>query len=69
MTFLDAAREILKQAGHPLYHAEITRRALEQGLIETAGQTPEATMSARLSVRVAEVVSLCEAGLLAQVEE
>jgi len=28
MTFLDAAYEVLKQAGQPLHHAEIVNRAL-----------------------------------------
>ncbi|RME43680.1 MAG: hypothetical protein D6791_14885 [Chloroflexi bacterium] len=51
MTFLDAAHEILRQAGHPLHYADITQRALEQGLIETAGQTLEATISGWLDAR------------------
>lgn len=46
--FLEAALAVLREAGEPLTAAEITRRALEKGLIRTAGKTPEATMSARL---------------------
>lgn len=51
-TFQEAAHQILTQAGQPLHHREITERALEQGLVETSGKTPAATMSARLSVSV-----------------
>lgn len=52
MTFLDAAHEILKQAGQPLHYREIARRSLEQGLIESRGKTPEATMNAQLAVNI-----------------
>ena len=50
MTFLEAALEILKQAGQPLHYTEITERALAAGLVDTRGQTPEATMGSRLYV-------------------
>lgn len=40
MNFLDAAYEILKQAGKPLHYIEITNRALSAGLLDTKGQTP-----------------------------
>lgn len=50
MNFLDAAYQILKQTGTPLHYADITRRALTANLLDTKGQTPEATMSARLYV-------------------
>ena len=52
MTFLDAAYQVLKQAGQPLHYIEITTRALTAGLIEPRGQTPEATMGSRLYVAV-----------------
>jgi restriction system protein len=52
MTFLDAAHGILKQAGQPLHYREIARRALEQGLIESKGKTPEATMNAQLATKI-----------------
>ena len=39
MTFLHAAVEVLRQAERPLSVAEITRTALEAGLIDTMGQT------------------------------
>lgn len=51
-TFHKAAHEILTRAGQPLHYREITERALAQGLMETSGKTPAATMSARLSVSV-----------------
>ncbi len=44
MTYLDAAYRILKQAKQPLHYKEITHRALEQGLIEPRGLTPEAAI-------------------------
>jgi restriction system protein len=50
MTFLDAAYEILKHAGGPLHYTEIANRALATGLLDTRGQTPEATMGSRLYV-------------------
>lgn len=48
MTYLEAAYHILSQASTPLHYAEITRRALAQGLITPTGRTPEATMGSRL---------------------
>lgn len=56
MTFLDAAHEILRQAEQPLHYREITRRALEQGLIESRGKTPEATMNAQLATNIKRAV-------------
>jgi restriction system protein len=48
MQFKDAAYEILKEAGKPLHYNEITDIALKKGILETAGQTPHATMGALL---------------------
>ena len=48
MQFKDAAYEILKKAGQPLHYKEIASRAIEAGLLETLGRTPEATMGAML---------------------
>ena len=52
VTYLEAAEAILKEAGGPLHYKEISRRALERGLIEPKGQTPEATMGAQLYMAV-----------------
>jgi hypothetical protein len=48
-TYLTAARTILKDAPAGLHYEELTRRALDQGLITTSGKTPEASMNAQLS--------------------
>jgi restriction system protein len=50
MNFLNAAYQILKQARQPLHYTEITTRALAAGILDTKGQTPEATMGSRLYV-------------------
>jgi len=46
MTFLDAAAEILKSEGRPMRSDDITRLALERGLIGNGGKTPAASMRA-----------------------
>jgi restriction system protein len=48
MNFLDSAYEILKEAGTPLHYTEVTSRALAANILDTKGQTPEATMGSRL---------------------
>lgn len=50
MNFLEAAYEILKDAGKPLHFTEISQQALAKQLITPKGQTPKATMGARLYV-------------------
>lgn len=60
MTFLEAAKTVLRDAGEPLSPAEITRRALDRGLIETQGATPAATMSAQLTVNVRDLGAASE---------
>jgi restriction system protein len=52
MTFLEAAWHILNQAAEPLHYREITNRAIEQGLVETTGETPARTMNAQLSTSI-----------------
>lgn len=47
-TFKQAALEVLKQKNTPLHFTDITRLALEQGLLETEGATPDRTMNAQL---------------------
>ncbi|MEA3272946.1 MAG: HTH domain-containing protein [Patescibacteria group bacterium] len=50
-SFKDLAYKILKESGKPLHSKEITKRALEHGLV-TDGKTPEATMNALLVVDI-----------------
>jgi hypothetical protein len=52
MDFKAAAREILKEIGHPLHYSDITEIALESGYLRSTGRTPQNTMRARLSVDV-----------------
>ena len=51
-TFKQSAIEILKKAGTPLHYTEITRLALESGILETEGATPESTMSTQLIIDI-----------------
>ncbi|MCB9098372.1 MAG: restriction endonuclease [Anaerolineales bacterium] len=48
INFLDCAYEILKKSDTPLHYTEITNRALAANILDTKGQTPEATMGSRL---------------------
>jgi len=50
--FKAAAREVLREVGHPLHYSDITEMALESGYLKSAGLTPHNTMRARLSVDV-----------------
>lgn len=52
MTFMEAALAILEDAGEPLHYGEITRRALERGLLKTTGKTPDESLNSRLSVEI-----------------
>ncbi len=49
MTFPDAATTVLKAAGEPLHYREVTARALVQKLLESDGNTPEASMARTFS--------------------
>jgi HB1/ASXL restriction endonuclease-like protein with HTH domain/restriction endonuclease len=49
MTFLEAAIEVLRQAGSPLSVRDLTDRAIQQKLLSHEGRTPEVTMQARLN--------------------
>ncbi len=51
-TFKQSAIEVLKKAGKPLHYTEITRLALESGILETEGATPESSMNAQISVDI-----------------
>jgi restriction system protein len=48
MTVVDAALQILGEAGEPLHYAEICRRILERGLWVPKTKTPAATVGAQL---------------------
>ena len=48
LTYKDAARQVLLDAGRPLRYEEITKRAIDCDLINPQGMTPEATMGAQL---------------------
>ncbi len=48
LSFRDAALKILKESDEPLSAKRITKIALSEGIIETIGDTPEATMAAKL---------------------
>ncbi len=50
--FRNAAIEILKQENKPLHTKEITRLALEKGILETEGATPENSMSTQIILDV-----------------
>jgi hypothetical protein len=52
MTFIEAAAEVLRQAGKPLHYKEITELAIAQNLLSHVGKTPEVTMSHRLTSAV-----------------
>lgn len=46
--FKTSAVAILTEAGKPLHYKEITRLALEKGILETEGATPDASMNAQI---------------------
>ena len=48
MTVKQAAMVVLREAGQPLTAQEIAARILQQGLWQTKGKTPDATVAARL---------------------
>ena len=52
LSFADAAEVVLKASKTPLHSKQIAAVAIEQGLIETKGKTPDASMAAVLSVRI-----------------
>ena len=54
MNALDAAYEVLRDAGEPLHYRELTQRILDGGLWTTQGKTPWDTVNARLSVDIRE---------------
>ena len=49
---LDAAAEVLRKAGGPLHHQELTRRMIESGLWVSSGKTPAATVQAQIAIEI-----------------
>lgn len=49
MTFYEAALRVLEEAGTPLLSADITRLAIEKGLLSHIGKNPDITMLSRLA--------------------
>lgn len=61
MTYLEGALRVLRSARRPLATKEITAEAVAAGLLEPAGKTPNASMSAALykwTCRNAELVKI-----------
>lgn len=56
LNYCEAAEEVLKRhsPSAPLHYRSITAFALQDGLITAGGDTPEASMSAALSVDLAK---------------
>ena len=52
MSFLKAAITVLKETGREMTATEVVRIALERGLVESSGRTPDATLTAQLYVHV-----------------
>ncbi len=50
--YKNAAYKVLAQSEKPLHYREITEKALEMGILETVGATPEASLNAQLSVDI-----------------
>lgn len=50
--FKDAAIKTLKEAKRPLSSIEITRLAIESGILRSNGKTPERTMNAQLNLEI-----------------
>jgi restriction system protein len=52
MSVLQAAEVALKEAGKPLHYKEITQLMLDRGLWQTDGETPDATINAKIAVDI-----------------
>lgn len=50
--FKTSAIAILTEASKPLHYKEITRLALENGILETEGATPDASMNAQIVMEI-----------------
>ena len=51
-SFKAIATTIITETGKPLHYREITRLAIERGILQTTGKTPWATMNAQLSMDI-----------------
>ena len=49
MTFKEAARQVLAEAGRPMHYQELAREILERGLVQSRGRTPEESLNSRLT--------------------
>jgi len=56
MSYSEAAVKVLANTGNPMTAEEITRDAIQCGLISPPGKTPDATMAAILYVSVRDDV-------------
>ncbi len=52
MKALDAVYKVLAAEGVPLHYRDITKRIVEQGLWQTRGKTPEATIAAEVGKEI-----------------
>lgn len=54
LSFTDAAEAVLRQFGgnQPMHYRDITRKAMELGLIKTSGLTPEATLYSQILLEI-----------------
>ena len=48
--YKNAAYKVLSESDEPLHYREITEKALEKGILETVGATPEASMNAQIRI-------------------
>lgn len=51
-SYKDAAAAVLSEAGGPLSAAEITKRAMDGGILDAKGATPEASMGAAIYMEI-----------------
>ena len=58
--FLPSAKRVLSVARRPLAAKEIVTRAMDMGLLETQGKTPENTLHALLMRHIREQGRACE---------
>ena len=50
--FRNAAIRILEESKEPLHYKEITKRAMEKGILKTEGKTPDASMNAQIVTEI-----------------